>query len=493
MATAADVLLSTPSPAHLAWRASHGRWAFPIWLQHMNRVMVDFLLSPASRFLAVEVPVRHGKSLYTSVFTPAWYLGMFPEHQVLLTTYSDSLSRDFGRAARNVMEELGESQFGVTTRTDARASNDWKIRNHRGGMRAVSKGGTITGTGGNLIIIDDPVKDAEEAQSRIERDRLHEWYQRTLRTRLEPGGKIVLVMSRWHEDDLTARLVAGNGTGEGDKWERLHLPALAEPMPEEGEVDPETWRDPVGRRIGEALWPERWSRENLLQIKHAVGPFAWASNYQQTPVTPGGETFPRHKWGYVNELPRRCDLVARIDLADSGQDWAAVGLVGRDAQGLTYVVEVRRIRSNAHEVEQFIQQAAEQFVNRYGNVHFVLEQEPGSSGKTVADHYVKDVLAGYSVEAKPTRRNKEMNAQPLSAQLHADNVFLVRQMRPDGITFGAAAWWEPFVEEAREFPRGTNDDQIDVVSQAFNDLVERSRERKKSRATVSRPTGILPF
>ncbi len=485
------------TPAHLAWLANKGRWAFPAWLQYVNAKVTEFLLDPHSRFLAIEVPVRHGKSWYGSMTVPAWYLGMFPHRQVLLTSYSDRLSRDFGRGAREIIEEFGEELFGIKVRWDARASNDWKLE-QGGGMRAVSKGGTITGTGGHLIIIDDPIKDAVEADSKLSRDRTYDWYQRTLRTRLEPGGKIILIMSRWHEDDLTGRLL-GKPNWDGDRWEVIHLPAFAEPSPAELElakkedrvIDLDTWRDELGRRHGDPLWPQRMSKRALLQTREAVGPIAWNSNYQQVPVTPGGDVFPRHDWQAVNAVNvDGLDLVARIDLAATEQtsgDFTAMGLVGRDKKGFTFILDVRRDRLEASKAEEFVKSTAAEWVERWGSgIHFVLEQEPGSAGKTVAQNYVRSVLGKYSAEAKPTVRAKLLNAQPMAGQQQAGNVFLLRHQAAHG-GYQAAEWWSDFMDEAQHFPKGAHDDMVDVVCQAYNDLFDRAQGRKKQKTRVSNP------
>lgn len=479
------------TPAHLAWLTSPGRWAFPPWLRYVNDEVTDFLLAPGQDFLSVEVPVRHGKSTHLSMYTPAWYLGMFPDRQVLLTSYSDSLSRGFGRGAREILEGAGPRLFDVKVRWDARASHDWKLTDG-GGMRSVSRGGTITGTGGHLIIIDDPFKDAFEADNRAMRDRVYEWYQRTLRTRLEPGGKIILVMSRWHQDDLGGRLVE-RPNFDGDKWRRIHLPAIAEPGPDEVLVEGEEWHDIIGRVRGEALWPERYNAKRLLQTRVAVGPQAWNSNYQQRPVTPGGDMFPRAKWQGVNAAPKGLDLVCRIDLAASERasaDFSAMALLGRDPKGFTYVLDVRRVRAESNEVQNWVINAADELTGKFGAIHFVIEQEPGSGGLTVAENYVRDVLAKYSAEKKPSTRDKVINAQPLAGQVQAGNVFMLRTMNEYGVLVGSS-WWSMFLEEAAEFPKGVHDDMVDVAAHAYNDLVERARKRKRSKAKLSRPKGTI--
>lgn len=494
-------LTAPASPAFVAYRAHGKAWAFPKWLQYVNKRVTEFLLDPGSRFLAIEAPVRHGKSWYGSQAVPVWFLGMFPDRHVLLASYSDTLAKKFGREARDIMAEHGQAMFGpeLALSKEAHAASYWQVAGG-GSMRSVSLGGTITGTGAQLIILDDLFKDAKEADSKLQRDNVWEWYQRTLRTRLEPGGKIILIMSRWHEDDLTGRLL-GSPNFEGDDWERIHLPAIAEPAPWEVEaaanagttIDLATWRDVIDRAYGEALWPERWPLEALMRSRAAVGPVGWASNFQQVPVAPGGDTFPRSKWQTATSVSRAgLDLVARIDLAATEKtsgDYTAMGLVGRDKRGNTYVIDVRRGRFSSGDAEEFVRSTAAEWTDTWGDIHFRIEQEPGSAGKTVAQNYIRDVLGGYSAEARPSTKAKYLNAQPLAGQQQAGNVYLLRSTTADGRSV-QASWWPDFLEEAAMFPKGSHDDMVDVVANAYNDLFERWQKRKKQKAKVGRPAAL---
>lgn len=492
-----DRLVNAPSsPAHLAYRVGRGRWAYPTWLQYLNSVLVPFLLSPSEQFLIVEVPVRHGKSAFISSRVPSWYLGMFPDKRVIATSFSDKLVRRFGRANRNLMLEWGPGLFGVSISKGLSSQTDWTLEGHEGGMLAVTRGGQITGEGGDLIIIDDPIKGHREAQSAQLRDDLWDWFQQDLRNRLQPGGKIIIVMSRWHEDDLVARLTTPRADDEfGDRYQRVHLPALAEPAPWELDGDGRLadgsdladWRDVLGRKHGEALWPEWYNKRRLLNLQAGVGPISFAANFQQRPSTMTGSMFPPSDWRYVDEVPKGLLLVRRWDLADNdGEgDWAAGALLGMDAEGFTYVIDVRRIRKRARDVERWIRATAEEDAAMFGGrarVHHVIEQEPGSTGKTVAGLYVRKHLAGFSAEAKPSNKNKTLAAEPFAGQVQAGNVYLLRAKRPDG--HGAAAWWADFKEEARQFPRGGHDDMVDAASKAYTDLVIRLELRRKRRSTA---------
>lgn len=499
-------LVTAPiTPAHLAFATGRGLWAFPSWLEYLNDEVTDFLLDPEPGFLAVEVPVRHGKSEFISINVVAWYLGMFPQRRVLMTSYSHDLIKGFSAAARDKLAEFGPSLFGVTTIGKA---NEWRVTDLEGhplalggnpSCRAVSRGGQITGSGGDLIVIDDPIKDAGEADSKLARNQLWTWYTRTLRNRLEPtfGGKIILVMARWHDDDLAARVFDKKYASElADQWRRIHLPAIAEPSPDEEEqareagvvIDLSEWRDELGRKRGEALWPERYSRDRLLQIQASVGPLGWSSNFQQRPSSAEGGMFPRHKWGAVNEWPKECDLVRRWDLAatEGGGDWTAGTLLGLDRRKNTYVIDVTRGQFGPSELEEWVREVVATDARTYGRarVHHVLEQEPGSSGKIVVDRWKRDLFAGHSVESKGTSANKERMAQPMAGQQNAGNVHLVRRIREDG-SYGPAPWWDDFVDESADFPRGAHDDMIDAASKAYLDLVARFDKKSKSKTRTT--------
>ena len=234
--------------------------------------------------LMIFLPPRHGKSLVSSTNFPAWYLGRHPDHHVIFASYGQGLSDDFGRSVRNLLADpLHQAIF-----QDCRLSDD-SMAAHRfsttqgGAYFAVGRGGPITGRGAHLLIIDDPLKDYEEACSETIRRSLHEWFRSVAYTRLMPGGRIVLIQTRWHEDDLAGRLLREQKGGE--RWEVLSMPAIAE-------------TDDAFRKEGEPLWPEKYSLPRLEQIRAAIGSGAWASLYQQRPSAATGAVFKRDWWQF---------------------------------------------------------------------------------------------------------------------------------------------------------------------------------------------------
>jgi len=255
----------------------------------------------------IFAPPQHGKSELASVRLPAFWLGHRPNEPVILASYGASLAENKSRQAREIVEsaEYQELFPGITTRRDSRAVNHWQLAApHRGSMLAVGVGGPITGHGAMLGIIDDPFENWEQAQSQTIRDKVWEWWRTTFRTRIWEGGAIVLIMTRWHEDDLAGRLLQE----QADRWVVLRLPALAETQEERDENDrrlglPTGQPDPLGREPGEPLCPKRFSRSALEELRRDVGPVAWAAEYQGVPRAPEGNRFKRHWFPIVDAAP----------------------------------------------------------------------------------------------------------------------------------------------------------------------------------------------
>lgn len=230
--------------------------------------------------LMITMPPRHGKSMLASEFFPAWYLGRNPDHYVVAASYAQELADDFGRKVKNQIEDsvFGQIFPGVALAGDSRAAKRFHIQDWQGGYEhglkqsgafyAVGVGGPLTGRGAHLLLIDDPVKNREEADSEIVRRKTKDWYTSTAYTRLMPGGRIVIIQTRWHEDDLSGWLIAEH---KHEGWVTLDLPAINDQ--------------------GEALWPEQYDVPALEKIKLAIGARDWSALYQQRPAPEEGDYF----------------------------------------------------------------------------------------------------------------------------------------------------------------------------------------------------------
>jgi hypothetical protein len=233
--------------------------------------------------LMIFLPPRHGKSLLASAIFPAWYLGRHPDRHLIFATYGQELSDDFGRQVRNLIADSVHRAIFPHCSLSEDSSAAHRFNTGRGGAYfAVGRGGPITGRGANLFVIDDPLKDYQEANSETTRKALHEWFTSVAYTRLAPGGSIVLIQTRWHEDDLAGWLLSSN---VNERWEVLSLPAIAE-------------RDENFRHEGEALWHDKFPLSELERIRSAIGGRAWASLYQQRPAAAEGVIFKRDWWQF---------------------------------------------------------------------------------------------------------------------------------------------------------------------------------------------------
>ena len=384
--------------------------------------------------LMLFVPPRHGKSEMTTVRYSMWRLEREPTLRIILGAYNQTLSEKFSRKCRRIARER------MVLSTERNAAEDWETV-QGGGVRAVGVGGGITGQGGDLIVIDDPVKNREEAESLTYREKVWDWYTDDLYTRLEPGGQMILIMTRWHEDDLAGRILASE---DAPNWVVVSLPAEAE----EG--------DPIGREIGAPLCPARYDKEALADRRRVLGPYGYGSLFQQQPRPREGGYFRAEWFEIVDAAPAVAQKVRWWDMAASqGEGDYTVGLLMSRANGVYYIEDVRRGQYSAHAAEQIVKQTA-QMDGR--GLRIWMEQEPGSSGKAVIASYVR-LLQGYPFRGKPSTGNKELRADPFAAQCEAGNVKLVK-----------GAWNREYIEELTMFPNGAHDDQVDASSGAFGEL-----------------------
>lgn len=440
---------ATVSPTNLARIVTNRDYQRPAHIRLAETKLLE-LSGRAIKYLLVEMPPRHGKSELVSKYFPAWYLGMFPQHRVILTSYEAGFARSWGRRARDLMASYGHF-FGVSVREDIYAQDEWELESG-GGMITAGVGGAITGRGGDLIIVDDPHKNAEEVLSQTMRDKIWDWWQSTLFTRLEPGGIVVLMQTRWHEDDLAGRALAESGLD----WTRVTLPAVAL-------VD-----DPLGRVPGEALWPARYPADLLGTIKDTVGSHWWASLYQQSPV-PIGDTLYRKAWAGTWELKHGILILTRasvpgptmiplagcvkfgmMDLAASLKETADYTVLSswlmtprRDL----ILLEVDRRRLESPDQLAMMQKAKAKWGLAFIGVESTAYQ------LSLVQHAER---AGLPV--KPLRADKDKVARALtgSAYMESGKLYFPKW----------APWLPDFEAELYAFPGAKHDDQADTVAYA---------------------------
>jgi len=409
------------------------------------REYLDQVTRGEIRKIMFFMPPRHGKTEHVTVRYAAWRLERDPSMPIILGAYNQDLANTFSRKIRRIVKSR------VALNPESKAVHDWETY-AGGGLRAVGVGAGITGRGGKLILIDDPVKNREEAESETVRESIWNWYKDDLYTRREPGCAIVVQLTRWHEDDLAGRIL---NSEDGHNWIVIRYPALAEE------------NDPLGRKPGEALCPARYDQEELESIRVVQGRRSFEALYQQNPVPPEGNKFKRAWFEIVPAAPVEADRVRFWDKAASEDegDFSAGVLIARIRQGIFYIEDCVSGQWSDLERDKVIKQTAQLDAQKYGNIVQVWgEQEPGSSGIDSARAFIRN-LAGFPVYAETSSGSKEVRAQGMAAQAEAGNVKLV---------YGD--WNERFLKIACAFPNGTTDDEIDAACLAFNKLVEMSNK-----------------
>lgn len=397
------------------------------------------------RRLIISMPPRHGKSLLASTFFPAWYLGRNPDRYVIAASYGAELAEDFGRRIRNTVQSpLHRAIFPESRLAEGSAAAHRFDLTRGGAYYAVGRGGSMTGRGAHLLSLDDPLKDAEEANSPTIRRNLQLWFATTAYTRLMPGGAVVLTQTRWHEDDLAGWLLR-EYAAEG--WEVLSLPAIAEE------------HDLTGRAEGEALWPERFSNEALQSIKRQLGSAAFASLYQQRPAPIEGRVFRREWWRRYTAAPAPSELlriVMSVDTAfKAGQenDYTAVTIWG-ETDTEYCLLHAWRERVEFPELKRKIIEFA-----RAWSPYAVLIEDKGS-GQSLLQELDRDT--NLPLHPVKVTSDKMSRAVGVTAIIEAGKVLLPV----------SAGWLDDFFEEVSTFPGSRHDDYVDTLTQALRYLMD---------------------
>lgn len=390
--------------------------------------------------LMIFEPPRHTKSELASRRFPAWAIGRNPLWQFITATYSGDFAADFGREVRNIVDSgLYQNVFpDVTLRPDSKAANRWNTSSG-GTYVAAGVGGPLTGRGAHVFLIDDPFKDWDEANSETIRNARWNWYLTVARTRLMPGAGVILIMTRWHDDDIAGRLIAQMETG-GEQFEIVNLPALAV----EG--------DQLGREVGEALWPEWYGRDELLATRGVLPVRHWNALYQQNPIPDEGDYFKAEWIQWYDQAPKHLSLVGCSDYAvtDGAGDWTEHGVAGLDSNDDLYILDWWRDQKTSEIwIESQLDLAQKWSVKLWGGESGPIKKsiEPFLL-KRMRERRIYMVLEWLSsVVDKPTR------ARAIQARFSMRKVFLPK-----------TPWAEELVRQLLRFPAGAVDDGIDVLS-----------------------------
>jgi predicted phage terminase large subunit-like protein len=432
-------------------------------------VLDDFIARKIRR-LMIFTPPRMGKSELVSRRLPAKILGQFPDVGVMACSYNAGLASRMNRDVQRIIDSkayhevfpetvLPDSMFSRKT-GDVKNNSMFELVDHDGRYICAGVGGGITGEGFHYGIIDDPIKNWEEAFSETYREKIWEWYESTFYTRREKDACILLTMTRWHPDDLAGRLLKkAKQDPDADQWKVIRFPAVKE------KDDNVVYSDKYDKRKpGEVLWPSKYSEQEMKKTRAGSGSLTWYSLYQQNPIRQEGGMFQRSWFEIVDQAPEGINWLRFYDLASTevsqkskDPDYTVGGKVGMH-EGTLYIQHVLRMRESSATVEKSIKQTAQ---TDGKEVVIYMEQEPGASGKAVVEHYRSNVVPGYAFYAVPATGSKEMRAMPLSSLAEVGKVKLVR-----------GEWNEKFLDEVEMFPNGTHDDQVDTIAGGYNQLHE---------------------
>lgn len=385
--------------------------------------------------LAIFAPPRHSKSEIASKRFPAWVLGKHPDWQIIACSYNADLATDFGREVRNlVIEDEYRAVFpGTELAQDSKAASRWNT-SKKGAYVAAGVRGGITGKGAHIAIIDDPVKDRAEADSPVTQEAIWAWYTSTLRTRLMPGGGILLMLTRWHEEDLAGKALKQDG------WDVLKLPAI---RIENGEE--------------KALWPEWYDLEALHMLRDDELPSRdWSALYQQEPRTEAGSYIRREWFERYDEAPKRLNIYMASDFAvtepreGSDPDWTEHGVFGLDGDGGIYVLDWWRGQT-----------AADEWIDRL--IDLFQKHEPiawfGEAG--VIRRAVEPFFRKRMQERRTFRRCEWISSTKDKAT--RGRAFQARASM-GRVWFPRAPWADRIIDQCVGFPGVTHDDSFDVMS-----------------------------
>jgi predicted phage terminase large subunit-like protein len=401
------------------------------------------IASGKTKRLIINMPPRHTKSEFASYLLPAWYLGKFPNKKIIQCSNTAELAVGFGRKVRNLVDGETYAKIfpNVSLRSDSKAAGRWST-NANGEYFAIGVGGTVTGKGADLLIIDDPHSEQEAALASSNPevyDKVFEWYESGPRQRLQPGGSIVIVMTRWGKRDLTGKVIQSMIDKDGDEWEVISLPAI---MPND-----------------KPLWPEFWSYDELAKLRNVLPISKWSAQYQQNPTSEEGALVKREWWQvWEEDRPPPCEFIIQSwDTAftkNERSDYSACTTWGvfymNEDPNDAHIILLDALKERM-EFPELKQRALE--YNEWEPDAFIVEAK--ASGAPLI--YELRAMGIPVQEFVPTRGNDKISRVNSVADIFASGKVWAPRKR----------WAEEVIEEMASFPNSDHDDLVDSTTQAL--------------------------
>jgi predicted phage terminase large subunit-like protein len=444
----------------------------------------DDVAAKKSPRLMLLMPPRSGKSELCSRAFPSWHLGRNPNHEIIACSYNVSLAMTFSKKVKSVLEDPNyHPVFDARLDPNDKSAEEWSLQSSRGAYVAAGVGGGITGKGAHLLIIDDPLKNAEEADSADIREKLWDWYGSTAYTRLAPGGGVLVVQTWWHDDDLAGRLQVAMSNPNADQFVVVKYPAIAE-SDEYLDYDSDliVYEPPDNGRLlrnkGEALHPERYDLKQLNQIKTTISPRFWSALYQQNPVPDDGSYFLKEHFRRA-PIPHisRCNVFIAWDFAISEKkqnDYTVGTVLLQDEDDTLHVAEQIRFKSgDALMIVDSILRLSKKWY---------------TSGQRLG---FEDGQIYRAIEYLLKKRMRELNYYPATEVLKPITDKLARarplqgRMQQGRVSFNTdAEWYDVCRLEMLRFPAGTHDDCVDSLSWATQMAVGAQPPRRKAEKVI---------
>ena len=427
------------------------------------------------KILILTVPPRHGKSQQASIDFPAWYLGRNPDKEIITSSYSGDLAQDFGSKTREKVESE-EFQLifpGVRLKADEKAKGKWRVEmevdgrwKSGGSYTSVGVGGSITGRGANILLVDDPIKNREEAESQVYRDKIWNWFTSTAFTRLEPGGVCVIIVTRWHQDDLVGRILEHPELKKRTKL--ISFPAIA------------IQKEP-NRAVGEPLWPTRYNEKALDEIRTTVGPYDWSALFQGTPILSELQEFKPEWYKYINEEDLQYMNLRKFLTIDTAMTKKETGDYTGFCENFVNQENFWHLRAWRMRL------GPEEFVDTLFTLYSLNKYEKIGIEKTTYTIGLKPYLDAEQRKRKVFLPIVELGHKQIAKEIR------IRSLIPryaSGSVFHVKGRCKDLEEEQASFPMGTHDDVLDAA--AYQDRMEINPPKKKkaSSGLVKRGVGM---